>query len=122
MQYATKRIYEPADQEDGCRVLVDRLWPRGIKREDATIDLWAKELAPSHDLRKWFAHVPKRFAEFAGRYRQELNSRQDVAMATYSAAEGKKRITLLYAAKDTQHNHAVVLKEWLEKVEGETHG
>lgn len=117
MEYITKRIYEPASPDDGFRVLVDRLWPRGIKREDAAIDLWAKELAPSHELRKWFSHTPERFTEFARRYRKQLASRPQEIATIISAARDCARITLLYAAKDTTCNHAIVLEKWLQRMQ-----
>ena len=116
MQFATKRIYEPTSQADGFRVLVDRLWPRGIKKEKAAIDLWAKDLAPTPEMRKWFSHEPQRFEEFIKRYRQQLDSLSQPIQEMISAAGGHEKITLLYAARDTQHNHAIVLQEWLESI------
>ena len=118
MEVVVKRIYDPASPDDGYRVLVDRLWPRGVSREQANIALWEKDLAPSPELRKWFSHDPKKFAEFARKYRLELESSQAVAAKTLAAALDYSRLTLLYAAKDTEHNHAVVLQDWLADIEG----
>lgn len=114
MRFHLKRVYEPAADGDGLRVLVDRLWPRGLKKEDAAVDLWLKEIAPSAGLRKWFGHDPKKWAEFRRRYRAELGERQD-EIATLRERGGCGRVTLLYGAKDDAHNQAVVLKEFLEK-------
>ncbi len=113
MEIVTKRIYESADPGDGFRVLVDRLWPRGVSREQAALAMWAKDLAPSPELRKWFSHKPERFEEFAERYRAELDSQKQNANETFAAAAEHSRITLLFAAKDMQHNHAAILQEWL---------
>lgn len=111
-----KRAYEPVARTDGYRVLVDRLWPRGLKKEAAELSAWSKELAPSDELRKWFGHDPSRFAEFSVRYRREL--RDEEARATLDAlAERAKRgtVTLVYAAHDEEHNNAVVLAREIEK-------
>lgn len=112
-----KRIYEPAEETDGFRILVDRLWPRGIKKEDAEIDLWAKEIAPSSELRKWFSHEPARFNAFKKQYMQELdNNSASKKFGNMCRQEIRDHhVTLLYAAKNEQYNHAVVLKEWLEE-------
>src|SRR5690606_33365317 len=107
------RIYENIDKKDGYRILVDRLWPRGMKKEDADIDLWAKEVAPSDELRKWF-HLDKekRFVKFKERYQKELQSKKnDLA----SIIPKSKKITLITAAKDTEHSHITILKDFLEK-------
>lgn len=110
-----RRIYEEALEDDGCRILVDRLWPRGISREKAHIDLWAKEMAPSTELRKWFHHEPERYPEFRSRYLDELSCNGDAAAFRKMVLEKVKEgnVTLLYSAKDEEHNNAVVLKEWL---------
>ena len=109
-----KRIYEPASREDGKRILIDRLWPRGIKKEEAKIDEWMKEIAPTTDLRKWFSHDPAKWPEFRKRYINELKSKSDLVERLRSeATEGT--ITLLFAAKDPEHANAVVLKEVIEK-------
>ena len=107
-----KRVYEPPSKEDGFRVLVDRLWPRGLKKETAAIDEWAKDLAPSNELRKWFDHDPERWAGFQQRYKEELKA--NPAVALFVKTHGSKhRITLLYGAKDEVYNQAVVLQEYL---------
>jgi uncharacterized protein YeaO (DUF488 family) len=109
-----KRIYEPAEAGDGYRVLVDRLWPRGVSRERARLDQWARELAPSDELRRWFGHDPARFDGFRSRYLTELKDHaEEVAELRQSARSGP--LTLLYAARDEQHNEAVVLAELLRK-------
>ncbi|MEI2736241.1 MAG: DUF488 family protein [Rhodoblastus sp.] len=104
-----KRIYDPAEESDGYRVLVDRLWPRGLKREDAAIDDWAKEIAPSASLREWFGHKPERWAAFEKKYRAEL---QEGAAAEALAALKKRagRVTLLTATRDLDHCHARALQ------------
>ncbi len=109
-----KRIYEAASAEDGLRVLADRVWPRGISKEEAALDAWEKDLAPTTALRKWFGHKPERFMEFRQRYRQELEAQADVLDALLARAKGKK-LSLLFGAKDTEHNNAVVLREVLKE-------
>ena len=107
-----KRIYDQPEQEDGYRVLIDHVWPRGISRERARLDAWARELAPSDALRNWFDHRPPRFAEFRARYRDELVAQSELLDALRRrAASG--RVTVLYAARDREHNNAVVLVELL---------
>jgi uncharacterized protein YeaO (DUF488 family) len=106
-----KRAYEPASAEDGRRVLVDRLWPRGVSKAEARLDDWMKEVAPSDALRRWFGHDPERWAEFSRRYRAELKDNACVAALKKAAADG--RLTLVYGAKDEAHNDAVVLAELL---------
>ena len=103
-----KRIYDPPADDDGFRVLVDRLWPRGVKKETAKLDLWAKQVAPSPELRKWFNHESDKFDEFRGRYALELESDFDAVKQVIDAADGRA-ITLLYAARDPNCNHALVL-------------
>ena len=112
MSLSLKRAYEPADKSDGVRVLVDRLWPRGVKKAEASIDLWRKELAPSTELRKWFGHDPEKWSEFQQRYRAELKDNPGLAEIRALVREGK--VTLIYGAKDAEHNQALVLKEVLE--------
>ena len=107
-----KRIYDPPADDDGFRVLVDRLWPRGMPKEGAAVDLWLKDVAPSTELRKEFNHRPERFAEFSERYRAELDSNPAVETLLALAA-GHPRITLLYAARDTDANNARVLLDYL---------
>jgi uncharacterized protein YeaO (DUF488 family) len=106
---ALKRAYEPAAPRDGTRVLVDRLWPRGVSKEAAAIDHWMKELAPSTELRKWFGHDPARWPEFRRRYTAELRQQAE-AVAQLRALARKGRVTLVYAAHDEEHNDAVVLR------------
>jgi uncharacterized protein YeaO (DUF488 family) len=107
-----KRIYDPVDAADGYRVLIDHVWPRGVSRERARVDEWARELAPSDELRRWFNHVPERFDEFRSRYRYELDGqREQVADLRRMARKGT--LTILYAARDREHNNAVVLAELL---------
>jgi uncharacterized protein YeaO (DUF488 family) len=109
-----KRAYEPAAPTDGYRVLIDRLWPRGVSRERAKLDAWEKELAPSPELRQWFGHEPGRFAEFRRRYIDELRSeRSRLTALRRRAREGT--LTLVYSARDTEHNDAVVLAEVLRR-------
>ncbi len=108
MNISIKRVYLPAEDSDGYRVLVDRLWPRGIKKEDARIDLWAKALAPSAELRKWFNHIPERFEAFSEKYKEELKANPEVA-PVLDVLRQHDKVTLLYGAKDEQHNNAVVL-------------
>lgn len=108
----TKRIYEDAEPDDGYRVLVDHIWPRGVSHERAALDEWARELAPSDELRRWFDHIPSRFEEFRARYRQELASQSDKLEELRGRAR-KARVTIVYAARDTEHNNAVVVAELL---------
>ena len=111
-----KRAYDAPAPEDGFRVLIDRLWPRGLRKEDAHLDTWAKDLAPSSPLRQWFDHDPAKFAAFTNRYRRELSDHQnDVEELLAAAAD--RQMTLLYAAADPVHNHAVVLRAYLDEHE-----
>ncbi len=111
-----KRIHDPADSADGYRVLVDRLWPRGVAKADAKIDAWAKELAPSRKLRQWFGHDPEKWPEFCQRYTGELSQREEAGQALESLRAQSRRgpVTLLYAAKDRHHNNAAAFKGILE--------
>ncbi len=109
-----KRIYDSPAGDDGFRVLVDRLWPRGVKKEEAKLDLWAREVAPTTALRKWFDHEPTKFDEFCSRYMKELDSNADGLKQIIDCAENRA-ITLLYAARDTACNHALVLHERLSE-------
>jgi uncharacterized protein YeaO (DUF488 family) len=109
-----KRVYEPAGRTDGYRILIDRLWPRGISHERAQLDEWDRELAPSTELRRWFGHEPGRYEEFRRRYIEELRDRPErLTELRRRAARG--RLTLVYAARDTEHNDAVVLAEVLRR-------
>jgi len=113
MNIRIKRVYEEPDRKDGTRILVDRLWPRGLTKEKAKVDLWLKDVAPSTELRKWFAHDPARWAEFQTRYREELRSnKQQVSLLREEASKGP--VTLVYGARDQEHNEAVVLQELLK--------
>ena len=109
-----KRIYDDPAAADGYRVLVDRLWPRGVKKERAALDLWLKEVAPSPELRKWFGHDPDRFREFSEKYREELRD-NPAAKKLKALTREHKTATLLYGAKDPKVNHAVVLKDFLNR-------
>ena len=114
MRLQLKRVYEPPADDDGLRVLVDRLWPRGLKKTNAVVDLWLKEIAPSADLRRWFDHDPKKWSEFRRRYRAELEERGE-EFETLRKQGGNGQVTLLYGARDEEHNQAVVLKEFIER-------
>ncbi len=115
MKIATKRIYEKYSREDGVRILVDRLWPRGVSKAEARIDFWLKDVAPSPELRKWFAHDPKKWPEFKRKYVSELRKNDEHVEALKDIVWKNKIVTLLYAAKDTEHNEALVLQDFLEK-------
>lgn len=107
-----KRAYEAPSPEDGRRILVDRLWPRGVSKSKAAIDRWMKEIAPSTELRRWFAHDPKRWDEFRRRYRIELSSQAEALDELRTMARSGP-VTLVYAARDTDHNEAIVLRDLL---------
>ena len=107
-----KRIYEPAAKEDGFRILVDRLWPRGFTKEKAALDLWLKEIAPSTELRKWFGHDPEKWKEFQKKYLKELKENKE-AVDTLKKHLKKGTVTLLYGAKDEEHNEAQVIKDFV---------
>ena len=109
-----KRVYEAPSKTDGTRILVDRLWPRGLTKEKAHVDLWLKEVAPSNDLRKWFAHDPTKWPEFKARYKAELKNNA-VQLALLKQAITRGPATLLYGAKDREHNEAVVLQDLLSR-------
>ncbi len=108
-----KRIYEDPSPHDGCRVLVERLWPRGLTKERAAVDLWLKDVAPSPELRKWFNHDPALWQQFQTRYREELRTNKDAVKALKQKAK-EGTITLVYAARDEEHNGAVALKRILQ--------
>ena len=110
----TKRVYDPAEASDGIRFLVDRLWPRGIKKEKLEMNAWLKDAAPSPALRKWFGHDPAKWQEFQQRYQTELEANPEAWQPILQAAK-RKDVTLLYSARDTEHNSAVLLKAFLEK-------
>lgn len=108
-----KRIYEQSSKEDGFRILIDRLWPRGISKEKAQIDLWYKDIAPSNKLRKWFAHDPAKWDEFQKKYKAEVSLQKDKLAELKELIKKKDTVTLLYSASDREHNNAVVLMEVL---------
>jgi uncharacterized protein YeaO (DUF488 family) len=114
MSIHLKRAYDAPAANDGYRVLVDRLWPRGISKEDLKIDLWLKEIAPSDDLRKWFGHDPEKWDEFKQRYFRELDDQPDVVKQLVDKVD-QGRVTLVFAAKDEEFNNAVALKEFLQQ-------
>ncbi|MCC6773269.1 MAG: DUF488 domain-containing protein [Gemmatimonadaceae bacterium] len=109
-----KRAYEPAESTDGWRVLVERLWPRGVTKERLQLDEWVKDVAPTSELRRWFAHDPARWSEFQRRYLVELRANPD-GWKPLLARSRRGRVTLVYAARDTEHSGALVLKTFLEK-------
>ncbi len=109
-----KRIYEPYRKDDGYRVLVDRLWPRGVSKEKAHLDLWLKEIAPSNTLRKWFGHDPEKWEEFKKRYKKELEDKKEFINQLKLLKKKHKTVTLLYGAKDKEHNEAAVLADLLK--------
>jgi uncharacterized protein YeaO (DUF488 family) len=113
MGFAVKRVYEAPATSDGYRVLVDRVWPRGLKKEDAALDIWSKELAPSTALRKWFGHDPARWEGFRHRYASELDGLAEFWRPLVTRA-ARHRVTLLFGARDEEHNNAVALKAYLD--------
>lgn len=115
MPILIKRVYESPAASDGYRILVDRIWPRGISKQKAGISLWLKTIAPTTELRKWFGHEPERWQTFRRRYLQELKTRGDDLEVIRQALKTSKSITLVYSAKDTTRNQAVVIREYLEK-------
>ena len=108
-----KRVYDPPSDDDGMRILVDRLWPRGLKKAGAHIDYWAKDLAPTTSLRKWFNHEEDKFNKFRFSYLEELSSKQEIVGKIFEKADNRA-ITLLFAASDHLHNQAVILKDFLD--------
>lgn len=115
-KFHIKRIYEEPSDDDGYRVLVDRLWPRGVSKEDARLDDWMKDIAPSPELRKWFDHDPEKFDAFKEKYTSELSEKKE-PVSTLLDKAADQTVTLLYAAKNETHNHAIILKEFLENTE-----
>ncbi len=110
-----KRVYEEAEQGDGFRVLVDRLWPRGLSKKNAHVDLWLKDISPSNALRKWFSHDPAKWAEFQKRYRKELRvNREAVLKLKQIIREEKKNITILFSSSDEKYNNAIALRKILK--------
>ena len=114
MAIEIKRIYDPAEPTDGYRVLIDRVWPRGVSRDRAKLDEWARDLAPSDELRRWFGHDPERFDEFRARYRDELKP-QRKKLDELRRRAGRGTVTILYGARDRKHNNAAVLAELLRR-------
>jgi uncharacterized protein YeaO (DUF488 family) len=114
MNIKIKRVYEQADKKDGERILVDRLWPRGLTKEKAHVDLWLKEIGPSTELRKWFDHDPEKWKSFRGRYETEIRHKEHLIKVLKQKAR-KGTLTLVYGARDEKHNEALVLKQFLEK-------
>jgi uncharacterized protein YeaO (DUF488 family) len=112
MDIKTKRIYEGFNKENSTRILIDRLWPRGIKKESARIDEWIKDIAPSDALRRWFDHDPDKWEGFKKKYFDELNDKKDIIKDLLNKTQNN--ITLVYSAKDEKHNNAIALKEYLE--------
>ena len=108
-----KRVYEPVEKSDRFRILVDRLWPRGISKQNAKVDLWLKDVAPSNQLRKWFGHKPERWSEFQKRYKKELRQNSGI-IELKRLVKTYKTLTLVYSAKDQLHNQAVVLKDYFK--------
>jgi len=109
-----KRIYEPSSEDDGFRILVDQLWPRGVSKEKAALDLWLKDIGPSTELRQWFAHDPEKWLEFKAKYKIELQDKIEYLQEIRTATQQHKRVTLLYGAKDQEHNEALVIAEVLK--------
>ena len=117
MGVRTKRIYDPAEPDDGYRVLIDRLWPRGVKKERARIDSWAREVAPSNELRRWYGHDRSNFEEFGRRYRAELAGHRDTVEALRQRAE-RETVTIVFGARDARHSNAAVLAALMEDSDG----
>lgn len=113
MEIKIKRVYEAPEKSDGFRILVDRVWPRGMTKEKASVALWLKEIGPSTALRKWFGHDPEKWTEFKKRYMQELKADKE-EVATLKQHISKGPVTLVYSAKDEEHNQAVVIREFLQ--------
>jgi len=113
MAIRTKRIYEPASRGDGTRILVDRLWPRGVSKEKAAVSFWARELAPSDELRKWYGHAPEKWKKFRSRYFNELDN-NPAALAALAPYLNAKTVTLVFGSKEERFNNASALKEYLE--------
>ena len=115
MSIRLKRVYDKPAKSDGHRVLIDRLWPRGVKKNQARIDQWLKDIAPSTSLRKWFKHDPRKWKEFKKKYAAELEDRHEQVEKLVREAR-KRTVTLLFSAKDIEHNNAVALKEYIEQL------
>lgn len=110
-----KRVYDPADSSDGHRILVERLWPRGVSKEKAAIEAWRRDLAPSDDLRRWFGHDPRKWVEFKNRYREELQEAGKTEELKQLRRQGQREdVTLIFSAREVEHNNAVALKEFID--------
>src|ERR1035437_3001253 len=117
MELKIKRVYEKPDKEDGIRILVDRLWPRGLTKEKASIDLWLKDIAPSTELRKWFGHDPEKWKEFKEKYIKEISAPEETRLLQNISHNAKHAtVTLVYGARDTEHSNVKVLEELLTKM------
>jgi len=114
MQIQLKRVYEKPSADDGKRILVERLWPRGVKKEDAHVDEWLRDLAPSNELRKWYGHDPAKWSQFIEKYWKELAKKQDT-VSKLAKESHQKKVTFVFAAKEQQYNNAAALKEYIEK-------
>lgn len=112
-----KRVYDRPANDDGFRILVDRLWPRGLSKEKAKVDLWLRDIAPSDNLRKWFAHEPEKWADFKTRYEMELRGKEELLHRVRQAEKDKGVVTILYSARDEEHNNAVALIAVLKSME-----
>ncbi len=115
MTILMKRAYEDPQKDDGVRILVDKLWPRGVSKDFVKIDLWAKDIAPSTSLRKWFSHDPLKWDKFKERYIEELDNNSDTVEGFIHLLREHNRVTLVYGAKDTEHSQVPILKEYMEK-------
>ncbi len=111
-----KRVYESSSKDDGFRILVDRIWPGGVSKEKANLDLWIKEIAPSNDLRKWFSHDPEKWEGFENRYKCELKDKEELINKIKEIEKDEGKMTLIYSAKYKEHNNAVVLEHILKKL------
>lgn len=113
LKIQVRRVYDPPARSDGCRILVDRIWPRGLSKDDVKLDAWIKDVAPSAELRTWFGHEPSKWTAFKRKYFKELDGREEALDQLLQACSGRT-LTLLFGAKDVEHNNAVALKEYLE--------
>jgi len=114
MTILLKRAYEEPSEEDGFRILVDRIWPRGVSKDFAQIDFWAKEVTPTTSLRKWFSHDSLKWEEFKKKYSEELENRPDEVDEFLKILQKHKKVTFIYGAKDTKHTHAIILKDYIQ--------
>ncbi|MCB1503580.1 MAG: DUF488 family protein [Hyphomicrobiaceae bacterium] len=115
MHIAMKRIYDEPSRDDGIRILIDRLWPRGVSKSDAKVDVWAKDLAPTSELRKWYNHEQSKRSSFVRKYREELEEKETAVQELLSSVDKRKRLTLLTATKDINQSHAPILGEFLDR-------